>query len=289
MQEGHIIAAEGEGDEYVKLACTYTEGNSENLPIVFIHGMGSTKDTWDTTVQLINHDHPTYAVDLRGHGESQYNGTDFSISAYINDLYHFITSHNLDKVILVAHSMGSRVATLFTSSYPNMVDKLVITDMDMEPREKKIRSTDQINELRKFKTTHKDLESVKAELNRYGYEPDRITSIIKSKSKVYLNKDQEYQLGVHPYVEYETHNNVQGTQNAFNAFASLNLPIMLIKASDDSSVTPEGLKKMLQVQDKMRFVEIPNSTHSVHKTNPDEYIATLNSFITHKPKSSPTM
>jgi pimeloyl-ACP methyl ester carboxylesterase len=46
-----------------------------------------------------------------------------------DDLLEFIRTHDLEKPILIGHSMGGKVAMTFTLEHPEMVDKLVVVDI----------------------------------------------------------------------------------------------------------------------------------------------------------------
>jgi esterase len=67
-------------------------------------------------------------VDLRNHGDSQHN-EHMSYQAMAQDVIQFLDSQQLEKVILVGHSMGGKVAQALALLYPDRVEGLVVLDI----------------------------------------------------------------------------------------------------------------------------------------------------------------
>lgn len=85
-------------------------------PVVFVHGAGGTHQHWLYQVRDLNSpdrgDQPrplTYAVDLPGHGRSAGAGRE-SIQAYGDWLVAFLDALEVQRAILVGHSMGGAIA-----------------------------------------------------------------------------------------------------------------------------------------------------------------------------------
>lgn len=110
-----------------------------------------------------------YAIDLRGHGESIYEGTDFSFNAIEQDILHFLNEHNIQRFIIVAHSMGSRIATYFCENHPDRVCGLLIEDMDMRCREPMIRDEQALLELSEFRRNFSNIDTLKEYLDEQNF------------------------------------------------------------------------------------------------------------------------
>ena len=54
----------------------------------------------------------------------------YSTDAFVADLAAFCDAIDLDSFVLIGHSMGARNSMVFTSKYPDKVQKLVIVDID---------------------------------------------------------------------------------------------------------------------------------------------------------------
>ena len=71
----------------------------------------------------------TFAIDLRGHGESAWdvNG-DYSTSSNLGDVVRMMDTLDLGRCILIGHSMGGEIAFRLAVKYPSRVMALVAVD-----------------------------------------------------------------------------------------------------------------------------------------------------------------
>jgi pimeloyl-ACP methyl ester carboxylesterase len=101
-------------------------------PVVFVHGAGGSHQHWLYQVRdlaaPLGQDlslPPTYALDLPGHGRSEGVGRD-SISTYGDWLVAFLDAAQLEKVVLVGHSMGGGIAQDVALRHPHRVVALCL-------------------------------------------------------------------------------------------------------------------------------------------------------------------
>jgi pimeloyl-ACP methyl ester carboxylesterase len=45
------------------------------------------------------------------------------------DVYEYCKAHNLENINIIGHSMGGKVAMLLATTYPELVDKLIVADI----------------------------------------------------------------------------------------------------------------------------------------------------------------
>lgn len=97
-------------------------------PIVIIHGLYGSSDNWLAISKRLSGHHTVYAIDLRNHGRSPHH-PDHTFSDMVNDLAQFFDDHQIEKAIVLGHSMGGKTAMLFAADYPERVEKLVVADI----------------------------------------------------------------------------------------------------------------------------------------------------------------
>ena len=88
-------------------------------PVVFIHGAGGTHQHWLYQVRDLP-DAPSYAVDLPGHGRSEGAGRE-NVAAYGDWLVAFLDAAEVDRAVLVGHSLGGGIAQDVALRYPAKV------------------------------------------------------------------------------------------------------------------------------------------------------------------------
>ena len=91
----------------------------EKPPVILIHGAGGTHLFWPPEVRRLPQA-SVYALDLPGHGKSSGRGFQ-SISAYAGVLLELVDALELNRAVLVGHSMGGAIALRFALEYPSRV------------------------------------------------------------------------------------------------------------------------------------------------------------------------
>ncbi|WP_433777209.1 alpha/beta fold hydrolase [Microbacterium sp. gxy059] len=95
---------------------------------VLLHGAGLNAHTWDRTVIAL--DAPAIAVDLPGHGESDWRGdADYSPALLAADVIAAIEAWADAPVVLVGQSLGGLTALHVAASRPDLVRALTIVDI----------------------------------------------------------------------------------------------------------------------------------------------------------------
>ena len=98
-------------------------------PMVILHGLFGSSDNWLTISKTIaDQGFAVYLLDQRNHGRSLHSSA-FDYNLMAADLHEFLTQHNLQKPILVGHSMGGKTVMQYATNYPDTFDKLVIVDI----------------------------------------------------------------------------------------------------------------------------------------------------------------
>ena len=88
-------------------------------------GSGS---NWRTLSRQFGETRPTYAVDMRNHGESPHH-PEMSLELMAEDVAHFAETVSGAPVDLIGHSLGGKVAMQLALTQPFLVAKIVIVDI----------------------------------------------------------------------------------------------------------------------------------------------------------------
>jgi pimeloyl-ACP methyl ester carboxylesterase len=97
-------------------------------PLIILHGLFGSADNWQTQAKKFAVYFRVILVDLRNHGHSNWDN-DSSYEAMAADVVDLIQYLNIQKTILLGHSMGGKVAMYLTQNQPSLVSKLIIADM----------------------------------------------------------------------------------------------------------------------------------------------------------------
>jgi len=97
-------------------------------PLVILHGLFGSSDNWRSIVKVLVNTRQVITVDLRNHGQSPHS-TEQSYPLMVEDLFELLDDLDLDKVDLIGHSVGGKVAMAFSQTYPDRINKLIVVDI----------------------------------------------------------------------------------------------------------------------------------------------------------------
>jgi pimeloyl-ACP methyl ester carboxylesterase len=102
------------------------QGDPRGAPLVLIHGFTDSWYSYSRVLPLLDKKYRVYALDLRGHGDSDRPAAGYAMKDFAADVVAFMDAMKLGKATLVGHSMGSFVALQTALDAPQRVDKLVL-------------------------------------------------------------------------------------------------------------------------------------------------------------------
>lgn len=102
-------------------------GDAFGSPVVLLHGLGGSAGDWEATGALLGQEWRVYALDLRGHGESDW-PDEYDLVLMAEDVAGFLDELELDRVGLVGHGVGGAVARLLAQEHSDRVERLVLVE-----------------------------------------------------------------------------------------------------------------------------------------------------------------
>lgn len=108
--------------------------NPDGLATVCLHGIGDTCHTWDAFGEKASEAFTVIALDQREHGHSDWAiPPAYRCDDYVCDLTAFVDTLNLERIILLGHSMGALHSTWYASEKPEKVAALIHVDIAPRP------------------------------------------------------------------------------------------------------------------------------------------------------------
>lgn len=106
-----------------------TFGNAMNQPVIFLHGgPGYNAAAFEITTAQKLADNGFFVIvyDRRGEGRSAATAAAFTFKETFDDINSIYQKYGLKKSILIGHSFGGVVATLFSNDYPEKVEAIIL-------------------------------------------------------------------------------------------------------------------------------------------------------------------
>jgi len=106
----------------------YEVAGSGEPALVFVHGWSCDRTYWRAQVDHFAASHRVVAIDLGGHGESGTGRDDWTMAAFGRDVQAVVEELDLQRVVLVGHSMGGPVIAEAARLMPARVVALIPVD-----------------------------------------------------------------------------------------------------------------------------------------------------------------
>lgn len=150
----------------------------DSVPLVLLHGMSSSLNTWDSVVLFMKDKKRLISIDLPAFGLTGPNPeNEYSFAYYNRFLDSFFLQLNIKHCMIAGNSLGGAIAWEYTAANAGRVDKLILIDAAGYPSKNakgsigfKIASTPVINNLLLYITpkslVRKSLEGIYFDKNR---------------------------------------------------------------------------------------------------------------------------
>ena len=102
----------------------YVLDKKNDIPIVFIHGVGLNHKIWEPQINVF--ENTFLAYDILGHGRTPLNKENISFDDFSNQLTNLIDELNMKKIHLVGFSIGSLIARNFATKYDERLESLTL-------------------------------------------------------------------------------------------------------------------------------------------------------------------
>ena len=123
MTEPIMKKAKGDG---VQINLATWQGNAG--PILCVHGITANCRCWDVLAEALIPDYRVIAMDLRGRGRSEKPSSGYSLDYHLRDINCLLDDLQLERAVIMGHSLGAFIALAFAAQYPERTDRLILVD-----------------------------------------------------------------------------------------------------------------------------------------------------------------
>ena len=102
------------------------QGDPAGHPVLMLHGYTDSSFSFSRVVPLLDRRYRTFALDLRGHGDSERPAAGYALGDFAADVVAFMDELGLENTTLVGHCMGSLVAQRVALVAPERVVRLAL-------------------------------------------------------------------------------------------------------------------------------------------------------------------
>jgi pimeloyl-ACP methyl ester carboxylesterase len=248
-------------------------------PIVFLHGGGLNAHTWDLVCLGLRRDRHCFALDQRGHGESEWSPVmDYRTESHVGDLEAFVDHLGLDRFVLVGMSLGGANALAWAGRHSEKLAGLVLVDVGPEVR------TAGAQKIAAFTSNQKPMESLDEVIERaMAFNPRRDRELLRLSLRHNLRQtprgqwmwkyDQRHRGKVDPGAAERRRDLL------WSAVAKVQCPTLVVRGAQSDVFHDEDAERLAGALGRGRWVRVENAGHTVQGDNPAGLLTELRAFL----------
>lgn len=250
----------------------YSKIEGTGKPLLILHGFLGMSDNWKTLgAQFASDGFQVHMLDLRNHGRSL-QSDQFNYEIMAQDVFDYCQANNLEKINIIGHSMGGKTAMLLATTYPELIDKLIVADIGPkfypqhhQPILEGLNAVDFAN-----KPSRSDVEATLSE-----YITDFGTRQFLLKSLYWQEPGQlAFRFNLSVFNEKMDEIGVALPENAI-----FNKPTLFIRGGNSNYILDSDFENIKQHFPDSKIETIPNAGHWLHAENPKMFHELVISFL----------
>ncbi len=270
-------------------------GDPENPPLILLHGLRDHSHSFDDLARGLARDYRVYAVDLRGHGDSETTPY-YAFGHFVGDLRNLVRALRLEKPIVVGHSFGGEVVGQWAGTFPDVPRAVVILEglgPPPHPLERRLeRHRVSWKAVDRAQAGVQGLADLEAAYRRLREKNPRLTEA-KARELTELGtrarEDGTLEWKFDPMLATLTVSGGFDVAYMCLLWAQINAPTLVVNGAESGEfwsnepggryLSPEELERRVGSFKKARYVEIEGAGHMLHFDRPDELLTEVRNFL----------
>ena len=230
-------------------------------------------------------DYYIVAIDFAGHGKSDHRSKDahYHLVDFVYDVHELVESQNWNDFILLGHSMGGIIGSMYTSCFPEKVSKYITIESlgpitkDSESSPKQLRES--IESRLQGAASEGKHPSIKERVVRAraiaGGFSDACASLLVERNLQYIDGDLQFTTDR----RLRTFSSLRMTESQVKAFLqAITCPTIVIIADNGYEMMKKNAELRLTLISNAKLVNSPGSHHP-HLDNPEAVSVHILCFI----------
>ncbi|MBK9254077.1 MAG: alpha/beta hydrolase [Saprospiraceae bacterium] len=269
MKTSKIIQKNVQVDDFT---ANFNEIGSGSKTILFLHGFPFDKSSWDKQLNFLEKKgYKTFALDIRGFGNSTSGTKTFSIDRFADDLIQFMDLKGIKKAVVCGLSMGGYILLNVVSRYPDRLNGIILCDTQClaDSQEAKQKRMDTIQKL----TENGAGEFADGFIQKVFFQKaleQKKDLVIKTKSIILKTSIASLKSGLEA---------IAGRNNTCSVLSEITMPALIICGKEDV-ITPPALSKEMHKNIKnSTLCLIENAGHLSNLERPIAFNNALFKFL----------
>jgi esterase len=251
-------------------------GSAERPPLLLLHGFGNQAHIWDPFADTVGERYHIYALDSRGHGDSDHADA-YGDELNASDTLAVCDALGLSRFTLIGFSMGAANALIAISRRPELVERLVLVDRGPESNPAgRARMSHAISQARSvFPNRDEALAYIRMA------NPRRPEDLVQASLLHAFRElpDGAYQLKYDQKLRERFLGYGGSGVDLWKCLEAVRCPTLIVRGGEPDILAPAVAEKMLAMLPDARLEVVPGAGHTVMLENPATFNRVVGAFL----------
>jgi len=239
----------------------FTYGNKTNKPIIFVHGFPYDHTMWNYQIDAFKDDYYCVAYDIRGLGQSYIGDGQYTMEAFVWDLYSIMDALHIENPILCGLSMGGYIALRAIEKEQNRFSSLILCDSRSEAdnNDGKITRSSAID-----KINVQGVEAFVSDFVPKCFHPKTPERLSEMFDRIFNIAKNQNSVGVKGALIA-----MLSRRDTTKSLKNIEIPTLVLVGKKDALTPPETMKIIAKKIKNSKFHQVPKAGHMTPLENPD--------------------
>ena len=252
-------------------------GTASKPQMLCMHGSAANAHWFDFVAPGLSDEYHVLAPDQRGHGDSEWDRSaqpEYNYDRYAADLHELAERLDLRDFILIGHSMGGLVSTVYAATYPGRARAFIMVDSSLNMPAERIASMNAVGsrEGSSYANSNEFLANYKIRPSGSSATPGMVRHLGMHSGRQFEDGRWRNKVDRNVYAR-------RVGRNLIPYWAHIKIPALLMRGDRSTRISPQIIEQVRALAPHVQVAEIAGCDHHVTLDNPPGFVEVCKQWI----------
>jgi len=252
-------------------------GTAGKPQMLCVHGSAAHAHWFDFVASGLNDEYHVLAPDQRGHGDSEWDLSahpEYNYDRYAADLHELSEKLDLRDFILIGHSMGGLVSTVYAATYPGRARAFIMVDSSLDLPAERVASMNAVGsrEGSSYENWNEFLANYKIRPSGCSATPDMVRHLGMHSGRRFEDGRWRNKVDRNVYAR-------RVGRNLIPYWAHIKIPALLMRGDRSNRISPQIIAQVRAHAPQVQVAEVAGCDHHVTLDNPRGFVEACKQWI----------
>ncbi len=252
-------------------------GTAGKPQVLCVHGSAAHAHWFDFVASGLNAEYHVLALDQRGHGDSEWDRSahpEYNYDRYAADLHELTEKLDLRDFILIGHSMGGLVSTVYAATYPGRARAFIMVDSSLNLSGERIASMNAVGsrEGSSYASQNEFVANYKIRPSGSSATPDMVRHLGLHSGRQFPDGRWRNKVDRNVYAR-------RVGKNLVPYWAHIKIPALLMRGDRSNRISPPIIAQVRALAPQVQVAEVAGCDHHVTLDNPPGFVEVCKQWI----------